>query len=458
MTKKITKKIITSLLIISMFVALFVIYSASQTHDGPRLSDFSSPDSPEWKFIDNTNIVADAFSGAQSTGDAVYGTSDTSYWEANYGGDWFLSSDHDGTIDCNFSQAVLQQIAAAGYVQIQIQFNSANEGPNGPNEWRARYSDGVQIVGLSTTGTGTFTSAWTTMATGKAYAKIVLYWRIDSNRVNKGEIKDCIVRVLVNDSTNPSVSLTGTTAYSGRNFATSSSAGFTISDAHSGVKYADRQKATFDAPTTWTDVDNEYSNTTSRVTSTTLAIDSGFGDYRVVATDQDLHTGTSSTIRYWIPTLKVTSTATSAGTTTASITGGTQYIGTASTSTSTSLTRYPSQVFYLRAAPASGYLFNGFDIEYSGLNSGMTTEIGYSSFTYSGGWFYYAITLSDNLCVLGNTYTSVAFRAKFAASVVTTGYLAPYNTTYNGLAQAYPSLDSNYLSIGSIGSDREAVV
>lgn len=438
-----------------MFVALFVIYSASQTHDGPRLSDFSSPDSPEWEFIDNTNIVADAFSGAQSTGDAVYGTS---YWEANYGGDWYQSSDKSGTIDCNFSQAVLQQIAAAGYVQIQIQFNSANEGPNGANEWRARYSDGVQIVGLSTTGTGTLTSAWTTMATGKAYAKIVMYWRIDSNYVNKGEIKDCIVRVLVNDSTNPSVSLTGTTAYSGRNFATSSSAGFTISDAHSGVKYADRQKATFAAPTTWTDVDNEYSNTTSRVTSTTLAIDSGFGDYRVVATDQDLRTGTSSTIRYWIPTLKVTSTATSAGTTTASPGGGTQYIGDSSSTTGTSLTRYPSQTFYLRAQPSLGYLFNGFDIEYSGLNSGMTTEIGYSSFTYSGGWFYYAITLSDNLCVLGNTYTSIAFRAKFAASVVATGYLAPYVSTYSGVSQPYPSLDSNYLSVGSIGSDREAVV
>lgn len=242
------------------------------------------------------------------------------------------------------------------------------------------------------------------------------------------------------------------------NYATSSSAGFSASDVN-GVRQVVLQRQAFNG--------SSYSTVFTKGGSTVNLSEAGYGssfaDYRVLATDMVGNAATTSAIvlRNWIPTLKVTASG-AGGDPAATITGGTQYIGNSNSATTPSLTRYPGQTFYLRAKPNLGYLFNGFDIQYSNLNSGLSNSLTYSyasiSYDTGTGFFNCAIVLSDNLCDLDNTYTEVSFRAKFTASVVTTGYLAPYNTTYNGSSQAYPSADSNYLSVGSLGSDRAAVI
>lgn len=462
MAKTITKRFITTVLVICMFVAMFVIVSASQNNSNniyKKLIDNSQYSENDWKFVQNDNIVAEAWTGG-TVGDAVYGTS---YWELNCGGETrgpnFGEKTWSGEQTITFPAKLksIAENAPTGTVQIYLIFTNANEYKGKNFEWEAKYSDGTRITILYGPNQQTYSSAdWVNLNEAKTFSSITTRYFFYSGTSEKGEIKDCIIRVRVNDSVNPSTTLTGT-ATSDRNFATSSSAAFSTTDPASGIASVQRQKATFAAATTWAN-DGAATTNSTWTSSNSTTIGSGFGDYRVLTADHDLRTGTSPTIRYWIPTLKVTNNGASGGTTTSSATGGTQYIGTALNTTSTSLTRYPSQTFYLRAKADLGYIFDGFDIEYANLNSGLSQNIPYSSFTYdtASGYFYYGITLTDNLCVLGNTYTSVAFKANFSDKIAL-GNSKPYDVTYNGAEQPFLN-NTSYLSITSIGSDREAVV
>lgn len=258
------------------------------------------------------------------------------------------------------------------------------------------------------------------------------------------------------DITAPGTSLTGIYNYNdgagAKNYATSTSAGFSSTDNAVGVYNLRLQRQAFGI-TGFTDV---YDKVGTTLTLSEAGYGSSFADYRIVSFDRVGNNTTSAVIRNWIPTLKTTDTGQSGGTTTASITGGTQYVGSANNSTTTSLTRYPGQVFYLRAQPSMEYLFDGFDIEYSGLNTSLTTSVSYASFTYSEGFFYYGITLSSNLCTIGQTYTSIAFKAKFTSGSV--GNPNQYVLDYNGANQPFLASSSTYLSTNALGADREAVV
>ncbi|OQC14904.1 MAG: hypothetical protein BWX72_01155 [Firmicutes bacterium ADurb.Bin080] len=316
----------------------------------------------------------------------------------------------------------------------------------------------------------TATSSWpdnntrtATISSGINYLALTFYTKSGWNYQTRISASGMSLTFESTDRTAPGASLTGSSSYNdgggAMNYATSSSAGFSATDANVGVYQVVLQRQAFNA-SSYSDV---YTKVGSTVTLSEAGYGSSFADYRIVAYDRVGNTTTSAVLRNWIPTLKVTDTGASGGATTATITGGTQYLGTGTTATTTSTTRYPGQTFYLRAKPNLGYLFDGFDIEYSSLNSGFSNTLTYSytsiSYDTATGFFNCAIVLSDNLCDLDNTYTSIAFRAKFAASgVVAPGYLVPYVNTYSGVAQPYPSTDSNYLSVGSIGSDREAVV
>jgi hypothetical protein len=249
--------------------------------------------------------------------------------------------------------------------------------------------------------------------------------------------------VTSNDTTTPSVSMIGYTTYGGKNYATSTSSGFNASDSGVGLGSFNLQFSTFNQ-SSFSDVGNGSSSITLSGAGRTNI----WGDYRAVATDLVGNTTTSGQFRYWLPTMKLVSQ-----------TGGTQYIGENSTSTDTEIVRRPGQTFYLRAKPELGYLFDGFNISVSGLNSGMTNNIAYSACTYnqSTGWFHYEITLSDNLINTGGAVSEIKFNAIFRADVIKCGTNAPQTITYDGATHPLVVSDDGgvYLSIGSIGSDRE---
>lgn len=449
----ITKIITFNKLLLTTFIVLFALLVTMSFFTGLNSRD--------------STIVADA--NYDPSRWLSITTDDTVFGSGNYDGymGWNerrnLGTGYDKeTRDVNFHSDRLKLIAnnKPSIVQVQIAFEITDNAKGMIQKMYARINGtSTNFITLTGEAKNTYTSAWTSLPSGYNYDSGFDMWFEIGNKLagDYSKVENYRCRIKIVDDAAPSVSLNNYANYGGKYFATSSSAGFTITDSISGIQYIDRQKATFAAPDTWTEEGNDNSYPSNLQTSaTTINVGSGFGDYRILSSDNDSFGTTSSTIRYWIPTLKVTNTGVSGGTETASPGGGTQYIGDSSSTTATSLTRYPGQTFYLRAQPSLGYLFDGFDIEYNALNSGMTQTIGYSSFTYSGGWFYYAITLSDNLCVIGQTYTSIAFKAKFTSGSV--GNPNQYVLEYNGVAQPFLATSSTYLSTNALGADREAVV
>lgn len=253
--------------------------------------------------------------------------------------------------------------------------------------------------------------------------------------------------VTSNDTTAPSVAMSNTASYNGNNYAIDTSTGFTSSDSGVGIHSFDLQFRNFGGST--------YSNVYSGASPITIASASRtgtWGEYRAVSTDRVANSTTSTSFfRYWLPTMRLTAQ-----------TGGTQYLGEAANTTGTEVVRRPGQSFYLRAKPDQGYMFDGFNISVSGLNSGWGNNISYNSCTYdqNTGWFSVQVTLSDNLIETGGAVSTINFNAIFRADMVKRGTNAPQTITYDGVAHPLVASDGGgtYLTIGAIGGDREWVI
>lgn len=398
MKKNITKKFSKATIILTIFVALTMVFTIYQTSINPKVNDFLGENSLEMLNSVDRALAATGWYNPSVSGAGTYTCMDGGavYWIAAWGNSGGDPGEAEKTGTVSFSNE-LARAAHGGVVTYYATCHISQDGNGETQHWKVGNSSissremKVHNGSTITLPGGTTKLDW--------YLKLNTKWKAASTQESRMEYAKVVVNI--SDTTKPSFSSTG--------WQTSNTV--TITDNGAGintitVKYSNLSGS---AATNYNSNSNGYyyqASGTSRSTSQTVSFDN-YGKYDIVATD-NVGNKQEYSIWYYNPTVTISANDASMGLVAVGITDND-----ISNNGTTNVTLVGNgklngesgkNTYYVYAAASDGFYFDGF-----------SSSQGSGTYTYSQGLGNADVWKLKQTIANPPKYSTFTWTANFAA-------------------------------------------